>query len=57
MTSNELNAAYAEQKRIQDLQRKTPTDSNLIQQLKTIEEKIDKLEQVEKVGKYQAVPQ
>ena len=41
MTSTELNAAYAERKNIQD------------QRVKTNDEKIDKLEQAEKFGKYQ----
>jgi hypothetical protein len=53
MTSSELDAAYAERKNIQDLRIKAPTDSTIAQRVKTNDEKIDKLEQAEKVGKYQ----
>jgi hypothetical protein len=53
MTSSELEAAYAERRSIRDLLVRNPNDSNVVQQIKANDEKIDLLEQTEKAGKYQ----
>jgi hypothetical protein len=57
MTSRELEEAYDERRNIRNLLERNPNDSNVVQQIKVNDEKIDQLEQTEKTGKYKIKPE